>query len=68
MIEIEVRAKAICDDCGAVIAVPDDVPWVDCEAVEAGEAVVFAIEPHGWTYNFEDEETLCPKCVAKRGN
>ena len=68
MIEISVVATATCDDCGAVTRIPEDMPWVDCEAVEAIDAVIYALHPHNWTYNREDDETLCPKCIAKRGN
>jgi hypothetical protein len=68
MIDINVVATVTCDDCGAVVKIPEDISWVDCEAVEMIEAVVYALDPHMWKYDAEGEEVLCPKCVAKRGN
>lgn len=68
MISIDVVATVTCDDCGAVVKIPEDISWVDCEAVEAIHAVIYALDPHGWTYDMEGDETLCPKCIAKRGN
>ena len=68
MIETNVLVTVECDACGAVIRIPEEIDWVDCEAVELIDAVTYALDPHGWTYDRENDETLCPKCIAKRGN
>jgi hypothetical protein len=64
MIDIQITATVICDVCGKRKSVPNDIPWVDCEATAVEVAVVYAAQDAGWHFQDETGGLTCPDCPA----